>query len=76
VTHLSLRIFDFSQRGWGSLPPWEEVDGAERRVSFEDGRDFLLGRTGVPGMVDWGFDKLGDGNPAYPVSHFPVGKRR
>jgi len=68
--HPSLRIFDFSQRGWGTLPSWgEEINGAERRVLFEDGRDFLLGERGGLVMNEWGFDKLGDGNFMYLVSH-------
>jgi len=68
--HPSLRIFDFGQRGWGTLPPWEEANGAERRVSFENGRDFLLGGSGDSLMNEWGFNKLGEGNFMYLVSHF------
>ena len=66
--HPRLRIFDFSQRGWSTLPPWEEIDGAERRASFEDGRDFLL-RNDEDVIENLEFDKLGDGNFMYLVSY-------
>ena len=68
--HPHLRIFDFSQWGWSTLPPWQEIDEAERRVPFEDGQDFLLGGNDDSGMAEWGFNKLGDETFMYLVSHF------
>ena len=60
--------FDLSRRGWGILSLRDEGDGAERRVAFEDGRNFLL--QGDQGTTDWGFYSLGDGKFMHLVSGF------
>jgi len=66
--HPHLCIFDLSKRGRSALPLWGEGGGTERRVLYEDGRKLLL--QGGEGMVEWGFDPLGDGKFMYLVSRF------
>jgi len=68
--HPRLRVFDFSQRGWGTLPPWDEIDRAERRVLFEDGRDLFLRGDDDSVMGEWGFNTLGDDNFMHQVGSF------
>ena len=66
--HPHLCTFDLSQRGWSVLPLWGEDNGIERRLLFEGGRGLFL--QGGEGMVEWGFDPLGDGKFMYLVSCF------
>ena len=61
-----LCMFDLSRRGCSTLPLWDKGDGTERRALFEEGRKLLL--EGDEGMVEWGFDPLGDGRFIYLVS--------
>ena len=66
--HPHLCTFDLSQRGWSVLPRWGEDGRTEQRVLFETGRKLFL--QGGEGMVEWGFDPLGDGKFMYLVSSF------
>ena len=70
--HPHLCTFDLSQRGWSVLPLWGEDGGTERRVLFEGGRKLFL--QGGEGMVECGFDPLGDGKFVYLVSSFRTWK--
>lgn len=62
-----LCIFDFSRRGWSSLP-LRDGGGTERGIMFEDGRSLLL--QGDQKMTGQGFHSLGDGRFMYLVSRF------
>jgi len=61
-----LYTFDLSRRGWSTLPLRDEGDGTERRVLFEDGRQFLLQDN--EGMVEYRFEPLGGGKFMHLVS--------
>ena len=66
--HPILHTFDLSWRGRSVLPHRDGGVGTERRISFEDERRFSL--QGEEGMIEWGFDSLGDGRFMYLVSCF------
>ena len=66
--HHNLSTFDFSRRGWSTLPVCDEGFGAERRVTVKDGQ--YLSLQGDQVMDEWAFDSLGGGRLVYLVSRF------
>jgi len=61
-----IRTFDFSRRGWSTLPLLDQGSGTERKASFEEGRQFVL--QGYQEMDEWGFESLGGGRFMHLVS--------
>ena len=62
--HFRVSIFDFSRHGCGTLPLWDEGgNGAGRKTSFSDGREFVCEGIWNRDYVPWGeMGFLGDRN--------------
>jgi len=67
--HPHLLTFDLGRRGWSILPHWDG-DGTERRVAFENKREFRFQGAAV-GLA---IDSLGDDKFVYLVSRSVVGE--